>query len=100
MNTCFCSLPSINPNACKNCPNNTYKSEDYTKLTTYELKDYTSFCQHSWVVSDSVLCSNPPQYKRICKICGKIETFRYGEIEEKETYEDIYKKFHSNLIEV
>ena len=51
-------------------------------------------CNHKWVYSNNVLLSNPPIYKKICKICGKQELER-EKIKNDETYDEIIVRFKS-----
>lgn len=50
--------------------------------------------EHDWVESPYVLTSNPTQTKAICRLCGKITYFRNYIQSQKESYEEVYKKFH------
>lgn len=49
-------------------------------------------CKHEWVYSNSVLMSNPPIYKKICRLCGE-EEYERKEVKREETYEQIQERF-------
>lgn len=39
-------------------------------------------CQHKWVYEPLALASNPPQQRRACEYCGRVETVVVGEPED------------------
>lgn len=54
-------------------------------------------CEHDWVYEDKISLSNPPQVKRICKICGLIENVAVKTVKE-ETFTEIQEKFEKKNI--
>lgn len=58
-------------------------------------RDKIRLCQHNWVYEDMILCSNPPQQRRICRLCGKMETVTIGTCQMPNSeYQELFKKFH------
>jgi len=51
-------------------------------------------CKHSWVWSNYVLTSNPPQRDRICSECGRVERITPIYYKHEPGFDDIYKQFH------
>ena len=51
-------------------------------------------CKHDWVYANEMLCSYPPQQKKICKKCGRMETETIGYVPKYEdTYEGVVEKW-------
>lgn len=51
-------------------------------------------CEHNWVYENAVLCSYPPQRRRICTKCGEKETITCGVVTPfKDTYKGTMERF-------
>ena len=62
------------------------------ELSLFKLTEKQLNCQHTWVCSSYMLCSNPPQIDKICSKCGLISRDVIGIINTDE-YSEIVKKF-------
>ena len=49
--------------------------------------------EHDWVYANHVLMSNPPQYPKICRKCGKEGCDRGEFVQMGNEYEEIQRKF-------
>ena len=49
-------------------------------------------CIHEWVYSSEVIATNPPIYRKICKLCGKQEE-EHGTYYNANEYDELVEKF-------
>ena len=62
-----------------------------------DAKEGNPNCNHEWVFDNVVICTNPPIYHKICKLCGRVE-HEFGVAVDYSEFGDFYEKFHGEGI--
>lgn len=71
MKACNCTLLYTNPNACKNCPNNTWDEEVGTNWYPYPYEPYTNWYPYPYEPYTAPLQPNTVKVKRTVKTIEK-----------------------------